>query len=414
MIAPTADGSVSVPLMNFRQGVRGGGFDHKWLAGLSLLVMLLLLLAGAPRPAQASTNSNLNRALDRIMDVPNGPPGISMQIVRNGKSQYYRRGVANVRTGQKPRLRDRFRIASVAKAFSGAVALNLVAQGRLSLDSTIGQILPGKLPKANHVTLGQALQHMGGLPEYIESKGFINEIGSKPWAFVSPNHILSWVRHEGLTSRPGTRYKYSDTDNIVVGLMAQRVTGVRYIWQIRALGRRIGGLPATFLPRTVTMPGPYLRGYDIEPGKQPDNVSELINPAGAWASGGIVSTLPNLNRFFRAYVSGRFFGSGGTRARITEAQRQWVRGESQPAGPGTNWAGMGLFRYVTKCGTVFGHTGSFPGYRVFAASSADGKRSIAFVANAQILKTTKNNPNAKQVSARIREAQVAAVCHALK
>ena len=62
---------------------------------------------------------------------------------------------------------------------------------------------------------------------------------------------------------------------------------------------------------------------------------------------------------------------------------------------------------------MYGHTGSFPGYRVFAASSADGKRSIAFVANAQILAQTRGNPNAAQISALIRRAQVAAVCHAL-
>ena len=62
---------------------------------------------------------------------------------------------------------------------------------------------------------------------------------------------------------------------------------------------------------------------------------------------------------------------------------------------------------------MYGHTGSFPGYRVFAASSANGKRSIAFVANSQILEHTRGNPNAKQVSARIRRMQVAAVCHAL-
>ena len=388
-------------------GARVGGIGLFFLGAFALLAVALL-----PGSADASTRSNLNRALDRIMEVPNGPPGISMQIVKNGKSQYYRRGVSNVRTGQKPQLRQRFRIASVAKAFSGAVALNLVSRGRLSLDSTIGEILPGKLPKAKNVTLGQVLQHVGGLPEYIKSDGFINEIGSNPGAFVSPNHILSWVRGENLTHRPGTTYEYSDTDNIVVGLMAQRVTGVRYIWQIRALGRQIGGLPATFLPRSVTMPGPYMRGYDITPGKPPENVSELINPAGAWASGGIVSTLPNLSRFFRAYVSGRFFGSQS--AAIKRAQRQWIKGESQPAGPGNNWAGMGLFRYSTKCGPMYGHTGSFPGYRVFAASSANGKRSIAFVANAQILARTKGNPNAMKISARIRKMQVAAVCHALK
>jgi D-alanyl-D-alanine carboxypeptidase len=393
---------------------RGTGGNLRLPVTVAALSVALLLPLIAGKPADASTRSNLDRVLNRVMAVPNGPPGISMQVVKNGKSQYFRRGVANVKTGQKPRLRQRFRIASVAKAFSGAVALNLIARGKLSLHSTIGEVLPGMLPKAEQVTLGQALHHTGGLPEYIRSKGFINEIGHHPAAYVSPRKILSWVRGTKLAHRPGTKYEYSDTDNIVVGLMAERVTGTPYLRLIRSLGRRIGGLNATYMPRTVKMPGPYMHGYDISPGKQPEDVSHLINPSGAWASGGIVSTLPNLSRFFRAYVSGRFFGMGGNRARITEAQRRWLRGESQPAGPGSNWAGLGLFRYVTKCGTMFGHTGSFPGYRVFAASSADGKRSIAFVANSQILKDTKGNPNARQVSARIRRAQVAAVCHALR
>lgn len=379
-----------------------------------LTAICLFAILFLPQQADASTRSNLNQALNLVMAVPNGPPGISMQIVRNGRSQYFRRGYSNVSSKTKPRIHQRFRIASVAKAFSGAVALNLVARGRLRLRSTIGEILPGLMPKARQVTLGQALHHTGGLPEYVRSAGFIRDITSRPKAYVPPRKIISWVRGEGLTHHPGTRYEYSDTDNIVVGLMAQRVTGVRYINQIRWLGRKIGGLRATYMPSRVRMPGPYIRGYDIEPGKEPENISEIINPSGAWASGGIVSTLPNLSRFFRAYVSGRFFGQGPRAKAIRRAQRSWLRGESQPAGPGNNWAGMGLFRYSTRCGVMYGHTGSFPGYRVFAASSADGRRSIAFVANAQILSTTKGNPDAKQVSSRIRRAQVAAVCHALR
>ena len=400
--------------MIFR-GRAGSGSGRLAIFLLGLFALLAVTLA-APRPAEASTGSNLNRALNRVMDAKNSPPGISMQIVRNGKSQYFRRGVANVKTGAKPRLRQRFRIASVAKAFSGAVALNLVARGRLSLYSRIGDVLPGMLPRAKDVTLGEVLNHTGGLPEYIRSKGFIRVLSTRPGAYVSPRKILSWVRGSKLTHRPGTEYEYSDTDNIVVGLMAQRVTGIPYIRQIRrTIGQRIGGLKSTFLPRTVKIPGPYMHGYDVQAGKRPEDISHLINPSGAWASGGIVSTLPNLSRFFRAYVSGRYFGHGVRAEIIKQAQRNWIAGgESQPAGPGNNSAGMGLFRYKTRCGVMYGHTGSFPGYRVFVASSANGKRSVAFVANAQILKDTRGIPNSRQVSALIRKAQVAAVCHALK
>jgi len=61
---------------------------------------------------------------------------------------------------------------------------------------------------------------------------------------------------------------------------------------------------------------------------------------------------------------------------------------------------------------VYGHTGSFPGYRLFAASSPDGRRSVVFTVNAQIVPRTGAPEPA--VSVLIRRAQELAVCHALK
>ena len=118
-----------------------------------------------------------------------------------------------------------------------------------------------------------------------------------------------------------------------------------------------------------------------------------------------MSTPVDVARFFRAYVAGRFFDRA-TRRR----QFRFRRGSSDPPGPGRNSAGLGLFRYRTRCGTVYGHTGSFPGYRVFAASSANGRRSVVFSVNAQILPATRP----RRVSNLIRRAQLLAVCRALR
>jgi D-alanyl-D-alanine carboxypeptidase len=84
-------------------------------------------------------------------------------------------------------------------------------------------------------------------------------------------------------------------------------------------------------------------------------------------------------------------------------------GSSSPPGPGRNAAGLGLFRYRTRCGTVYGHTGSFPGYRLFAASSANGRRSVVFSVNAQIVP----GEGSPAVSNAIHRAQLIAVCRAL-
>jgi D-alanyl-D-alanine carboxypeptidase len=146
-----------------------------------------------------------------------------------------------------------------------------------------------------------------------------------------------------------------------------------------------------------------MHGYDVEPGKKPEDVSELINPAGAWASGGIVSTPVDMARFLPVYVP-----------TVLRAFRQvggaFRPGSSSPPGPGRNFAGPGIFRYRTDCGTVFGHTGSFPGYRLFAAARADGSRAIVFVASAQVVPGS----GPAEVSEAIRRLQVRLVCHALR
>ena len=70
------------------------------------------------------------------------------------------------------------RIASIAKAFSGAVALHLVQEGRLGLDDTIGQRLPD-LPTAwAAVTVRQMLNHTSGLPDYTQSDA-LREAGDR-------------------------------------------------------------------------------------------------------------------------------------------------------------------------------------------------------------------------------------------
>jgi D-alanyl-D-alanine carboxypeptidase len=156
---------------------------------------------------------------------------------------------------------------------------------------------------------------------------------------------------------------------------------------------------------TIEMPEPYMHGYDVELGMAPFDTSEVINPALAWASGGIVSTMTDLDRFFRAYVGGDLFGGKARRA-----QNNFVIGSSQPPGPGRNRATLGLFRYVSRCGTLYGHTGSFPGYRMFAASTKNGKRSIVMAVNSQIVPGQGN----QEVSDLIRLTQEDAVCRLMR
>jgi D-alanyl-D-alanine carboxypeptidase len=140
--------------------------------------MACCLVTSGAVPASASPNrepsTGLSRALLRLVSMPGGPPGAIALVQVGGHTQVTTAGVGNIVTNAPISPGDTVRIASVSKAFSGAVALALVTRGRLSLDDTIAQRLP-YLPKTwGRVTLGQLLQHTSGLPDYIKSTAFLD------------------------------------------------------------------------------------------------------------------------------------------------------------------------------------------------------------------------------------------------
>jgi D-alanyl-D-alanine carboxypeptidase len=363
---------------------------------------MALLPASAPAKFRTAAGSDLQRSLEAIVRAPGGPPGVSVLLDRGRHREFLHAGVADLQTRRPPRTDERFRIASVAKGFNAYIGVKLTDAGALSLDSTLSEWIPEVLPAAEGVKLRELLQHTSGLADYIRQPAFVEQFVADPAAYLSPVELTGFVREEPLEFAPGSRYHYSDTDNIAAGLMEEEASGLPYE---QLLARRVFkplGMRGSSLPRTTALRRPFMHGYDIEPGKKPGDVSELINPAGAWASGGIVSTPLDLERFAHRYVPTVL---GATQ----DLEGAFRPGSSSPPGPGKNLAGLGIFRYRTGCGTVYGHTGSFPGYRILLAASADGKRSVVFVANAQIVP----GQGSAKVAEAITKVQARAICRAL-
>jgi D-alanyl-D-alanine carboxypeptidase len=370
---------------------------------LTVAFAALLALPAAGRAAGPASTADVKRGLQGLVAASGGPPGAIATLYRGGRLTVMRAGRADIRRARPPRASDHMRIASVAKAFSGAVALQLVRDGRLGLDDTIGQRLPTMPPAWAGVTVRQLLNHTSGVPDYTESEAFSEQAMKRPRAYLTPAEIIDWVRAEGLVFPPGSQYKYSNTDNIVIGLMAESVTGRSYPELLQDIVFGPARLRETSFPtRRITLPAPFLRGYFVAPGEEDQDVTTLLSPSGAWASGAVVSTPADLNAFIRAYLGLRFFGEAQQR----EQMRFVPGGSSSPPGPGRNAAGLALFRYRTRCGTVFGHTGNFPGYVQFAAATADGRRAVT---------TTLNIPAPTgRLLARLRRVQTTAVCALLR
>ena len=360
------------------------------------LVLAMAAMIGTVLPAAtasgATTKSNgtmtaFSTALRKLVVMSGGPPG-AIAVVQVGKrTRVVSVGLGNVAGKSAPTANDVARIASVAKAYNGAITLALVSKGSLSLDATVGTVLP-TLPSAwSAVTVAQLLQHTSGVPDYIKAPAFLEQFQADPQQVLTPTQLLDYVANEPLLFAPGSKYDYSDSDNIILGSMDEAVTNGTYQ---AALAQYITDplkLPTTSLPLTSALSSPYLRGYDVSGENGPEDVSTALNPAAAWASGGILSTPAELNTFIRAYAGGKLFN-----AATRKSQLRFVPGGSGPPGPGTNSAGLGIYRYATTCGTVYGHTGNFPGYTTFAASNPAGTRSVDVIVNTQLQDEPGNEP----------------------
>jgi D-alanyl-D-alanine carboxypeptidase len=372
---------------------------------VALVAVALTTANGGLAAATGGRRNALDQAIARLVATHGGPPGVAVVVDRRGRVELHSGGVADLATGAGARLDDRMRVASVAKAFSGATALSLVARGRLSLDATIGERLP-MLPRAWWpVTLAQLLGHTSGIPDFSASPAFLDAVRASLEKAPQPVDLLRFVFDRGLEFRPGTKYEYSNSDNIVVGLMVEAATGRSYP---SVLDDRVAdalGLSRTTLPDGPSLRAPFIHGYEFDPPATYTDVSQLVAAGWSWASGGVVSTPRDLDRFIRAYVRGRFTDQASRTRQFTFVPG----GSSEPPGPGTNSAGLALFRYETRCGTVYGHTGNTSGYTQFAAATRDGSRSVTVSLNAQI--TPKTDP---ALFLQVRQLFELATCAALQ
>jgi D-alanyl-D-alanine carboxypeptidase len=333
-------------------------------------------------PVDAATDnragSALQSALHLLVSQSDGPPGIIVVVRDGGTQTIYRAGTSVAGRSVPMELTDHVRVASIAKAYNGATALWLVAHHVLSLTDTVGKWLPSLPAQWRPVVLAELLQHTSGIPDFSQNPAFGQAVTKDPHNPPSPEALLAYAAHDRLFN-PGTEYHYSNSDNIIVGLMIQAATGQSYRSELQSKVLGPLKLSATSLPQDAAVPSPFISGYDLDPPNAPTDVTNFFAAGWSWASGGVIATPQDLTSFIRAYVSG-----ATTSKTIHRIQFHFRHGESEPPGPGTNSAGLGVYRYDTHCGEVYGHTGNTLGYTNFAAASANGSRSVTVQINAQI------------------------------
>jgi D-alanyl-D-alanine carboxypeptidase len=256
------------------------------------------------------------------------------------------RGVADPGAG--------FRTASVTKTFTAASALVLVDRNRLPLDEPVAEylsasaraLLPRLVTRPDEVTLRHLLQHTAGIADYWKDPNWQREFTNQPQHEYEAIEMLRYVADclEPLGDI-GVESRYSDTGYVLVADLIATATGRPWPQAMRELldYARLG-LRSTWVEEREPPPAP-------RPSLAPSNMMGRdlwsIHPSyDTVGGGGLVSTAPDLVRFFSELLGGRVV------APQSLTQMQSVR----PWGVGDG-IGLGLFCRETPLGTAWGHTG---------------------------------------------------------
>jgi len=272
---------------------------------------------------------------------------------------------------------DHIRIGSNTKTWTGTVILQLVQEGKISLDDPVSMYRP-EVPNGDDITIDQMLKMRSGLGNYTETLELNVAIDQTPDRIWQPEELAAMGLALEPDFAPGTDYHYSNTNTILLGLIAEQIDGkpLSQIFQERLFDPV--GLTETSFPELGDggLPEPYSNGYfwwdnehttgssripaDLRTQAAagtflPHDVT-LHNPSWAWSAGSGISTAGDLADWVE--VLG---GKGGT---LLDAEMQKARMDSfeptsrQPASPQYGWN-------IAQFGQFYGHSGELPGFNSF-------------------------------------------------
>ena len=339
----------------------------KSLSTVLLSAALLGGCAGAPAASSAPASDALSTALQRKLDslrAAGGFPGASLAVVlRDGRSAAVATGYADTAARTPLRPSDRLMQGSVGKTYVAAVAMQLVHEGRLSLDAPISTYLGSRpwfsrLPNAGAIKVRDLMRHTSGLVRYEFDPKFTAALTKEPMRAWTPEEEIAFVLDQKPPFAAGAGWEYSDTNYIVLGLILEQITGRSYHQLLRD---RL--LVPLALRNTIPVTGPVVPGLaQGYAGKKNEfggaeamlrDGRMIINPAFEWTGGGVASTTEDLARWAKQLYEGKAF----------DAKLLPMVFDAVPAklGPNTRY-GLGVIVRESPAGVTYGHSGFFPGY----------------------------------------------------
>jgi D-alanyl-D-alanine carboxypeptidase len=336
--------------------------------------------------AQAEVEAAISTGLERVTNAaPIYEPPALYVGVWDPETGSYLTALGEAQPGQPATLQDHYRIGSTTKTFTASVILQLVDEGKLTLDDTIGELLPDLAathPEIADITVESLLRMKSGIEDYLNVKdSVVADIVADPSRVWEPEELID-AALEKEVSPQGTS-GYSTTNSIILQLIAESIEGAPLpeLIQNRLLDPL--GMTESSLPiEDPSLPEPYASGHlnegcvaeltrDGATGVDTDTDPTDWSISYAQGGGGITSTLSDLGLWADSNSGNTFLSPDLQEARLIA--------DSPIVGPEIpEIYALGMFQLADNW---YGHAGEAIGWQSLVLHDPDTGVSVAFASN---------------------------------
>jgi CubicO group peptidase (beta-lactamase class C family) len=293
----------------------------------SVAALLVLVTLSPPALANAATLPERLDAIAAEAFAKDGP-GASVIVVQDGDTLLRKGyGMADLELGVSVRPEMVFRLGSMGKQFTAVAILQLVQEGKVKLDDPLSKYVRD-FPGAQAITVEQLLTHTSGIRSYNDVPSAL--VGARE--DKTPMQLVESIRNEKPAFAPGESWMYSNSGYLFLGIIIEKVSGMKYADYMQTKLFAPLGLKNTFVEDESQIVVGRVKGYAIGT----DNVlrnAGYMNMTYPYAAGSIETNVDDLARWNELLVAGKVIDKALVDRAWTESRTK----DGMPTGYGYGW-----------------------------------------------------------------------------
>lgn len=301
---------------------------------------------------------------------PADGPGAAVVVTEGGKIIYKgARGIADLEAGTPITPDTVFRLASISKQFAAATMLQLVEEGKLTLDDPLSKFFPDYPEPGASATVRQLLNHTSGIKSYTSMLGWMSEANTA--RRYTSDELIAEFKDQPADFQPGEAWSYNNSGYVLVGAIIEKVTGKNWDQAIvEHISKPLGLTSIAGFGDEATVPR-MAKGYTSGEDNRPE-LARKIDMSVPTAAGALRGTVLDMAKWAEALHGGKVISQPSYAAMIAPTRL--------PGGKTEDY-GFGIGPSDIRGHKAIGHSGGIFGFSTDSAYLPDDKIFVAVFFN---------------------------------